>query len=540
MKKAWLSILSLTFTLLSIAQSNAPATGSALPRPKLVVGIMVDQMRWDFLYRYADRYEEGGFRRMLKEGLTCENTMISYAQTVTAAGHASVYTGAVPAINGIVGNDWYDRALGRVVYCVEDTSVKTIGGAANAAPMSPANLWTTTMTDELRLATNFKGKVIGVAIKDRGGILPAGHAANAAYWYDAASGNWVTSTYYMDALPAWTTAFNGRKVVDSLYKQEWNTLYPIATYTQSDEDIKAYEGPNNKFPHQLSPFVGKNYQLIAATPQGSTMTLEFSKAALLAEELGKDAITDFLAISLSSPDYIGHQYGPNSIEAEDCYLRLDHDLKNFFEFLDAKVGKGQYTVFLSADHGASHAAGFSQEHKLPGLAIPYADNVAETTVAKAFGLSKLAVGFNNAQYYMDWAAIDAAKLDRNVVVKAFVDELNKDPRYFLAFDNRDISAVNLPAEVKEMFLKGYNRQRCGDVQVITKPGSYLGFPTGTTHGSWYPYDAHVPLVFMGWGIKPGRLVREVHTIDIAPTVCDLLHIQMPNGSIGKVIDEAIK
>jgi predicted AlkP superfamily pyrophosphatase or phosphodiesterase len=539
MKKTGFLLLILCLTAAtSLNAQNNPA--APLGRPKLVVGLMVDQMRWDFLYRHYDRYEEGGFKRLLHEGMSCENTMISYAQTVTAPGHASVYTGTVPAINGIVGNDWYDRSLGRVVYCVEDSTVKTIGGAPNALPMSPANLWTSTVTDELRMATAFQGKVIGIAIKDRGGILPAGHTANAAYWYDAASGNWVTSTYYMNELPTWAQAFNARKVVDSLYKLDWNTLYPIATYTQSEADDKAYEGATPKFPHLLNAAVGKNYQLIAGTPHGNTLTLDFAKSALVAEGLGKDAVTDFLAISLSSPDYIGHQYGPNSVEAEDNYLRLDKDLKAFFEYLDSKVGKGQYTVFLTADHGASHAVGYQNEHKFNAHSIAFNDNAAEQRVAQRFGLSRLVSSANNYQYYLDYAAIDNAKLDRDLVIKALVDELNKDNRLFLAFDNRNISAVNLPAEVKEMFQKGYSLRRGGDIQVILKPGSFQGFATGTTHGSWYPYDAHVPLLFMGWGIKPGRLNREVHTIDIAPTLSALLHIQMPNGTIGKVIEEVIK
>jgi predicted AlkP superfamily pyrophosphatase or phosphodiesterase len=532
-------LLLLLFRCLPMVAQTA-ANSPTLARPKLVVGLMVDQMRWDFLYRYYDRYEEGGFKRLIHEGMSCDNTMISYAQTLTAPGHASVYTGTVPAVNGIVGNDWFDRSLGRVVYCVEDSTVKIIGGAPNALPMSPANLWTSTVTDELRMATNFQGKVIGIAIKDRGGILPAGRTANGAYWYDAASGNWVTSTYYMNELPGWAQSFNSRKIVDSLYKQDWNTLYPITSYIESEADEKAYEGANSKFPHLLTPFIGKNYQLIAATPQGNTMTMEFAKAALVAEGLGKDAITDFLAVSLSSPDYIGHQYGPNSIEAEDNYLRLDKELKAFFDFLDLKVGKGQYTVFLTADHGASHSVGFLNDHKFDAHSIAYGDNAVEQKVALRFGLTKFVLSVNNYQYYLDFAAIDNAKQNRDAVVSAFVTELNKDPKVFLAFDNRNINTVNLPAEVREMFQKGFSLQRGGDVQVILKAGNYVGFPTGTTHGSWYPYDAHVPLLFMGWGIKPGRLTREVRTIDIAPTLSALLHIQMPNGSIGKVIDEAIR
>jgi len=342
MKRIFNSLI-IALPLLGSAQSAAVKKEPAAP--KLVVGIMVDQMRWDYFYRFNARYGENGLKRMLREGFACENTFIPYAQTVTAAGHASVYTGSTPAINGIMGNEWYERDLGRSVYCVEDAGVKTIGGVASAKPMSPRNLWTTTITDELRLATNFRSKVIGIAIKDRGGILPAGHSANAAYWFDPGSGHWVTSTYYMNQLPAWATRFNERKVVDSLLRLDWNTLYPIGTYTQSDADDRPWEGrPNNvpkpTFPYALAQFAGKNYGAISTTPQGSTLTLSFAKEAILAEEMGKDDVTDFLAVSLSSPDYIGHTFGPNSIEIEDTYLRLDRDLADFFDMLDKKVGKG--------------------------------------------------------------------------------------------------------------------------------------------------------------------------------------------------------
>ncbi len=535
----------LAFSLLVFAFLSLHAQKNAVNRPKLVVGLMVDQMRWDFLYRYYDRYSENGFKRLIREGFACENTFIPYAQTVTAAGHASVYTGSVPAINGIMGNEWYDRSLGRTVYCVEDKTVKTIGGSATAQPMSPRNLWTTTITDELRLATNFKSKVIGIAIKDRGGILPAGHSANAAYWYDGSTGNWVTSTYYMNDMPGWVKSFNHRKVVDSFYRMDWNTLYPVNTYEQSDKDDRPYEGktsfdPKPAFPHLLSAQVGKNYGAISGTPHGSTFTLEFTKSALIAEELGKDAVTDFLAVSLSSPDYTGHQYGPNSIEIEDTYLRLDKDLAQFFDFLDAKVGKGQYLFFITADHAVAHVAGFMQEHKIPAGTIPYGKSAAENAAIMKFGLQGIVEGADNYQLYLNHKIIDSAKLDEEQVRKFLIDELNHDPNVLLAFDNRNISAANLPKEVKEMFIKGYNTKRGGDIQMILKPQFFYGGNTGTTHGSWYPYDAHIPLVWMGWGIKPGKLYRETYMTDISATIAAMLKIQMPNGSIGKVIEELIK
>ena len=286
--------------------SESALSNTSLQRPKLVIGIVVDQMRWDYLYRYYDRYAaDGGFKRLLNGGFSCENTMIPYTPTVTACGHTCIYTGSVPAINGITGNDWFDYDKDNFVYCTEDDSAKTTGSnTAKAGQMSPRNLLVTTIGDELRLATNFRSKVIGLAIKDRGAILPSGHSANAAYWYDNVSGNWITSSYYRDELPGWVKDFNNQKLADKYYALDWNTLYPLDSYIQSAP-------PTKKFPYSLKQYAGKNYQVISATPYGNSFTIEMAKAAITGEGLGVDSITDMLTVSLSSPDYIGHTYGPN-------------------------------------------------------------------------------------------------------------------------------------------------------------------------------------------------------------------------------------
>jgi len=327
-------------TALFIAtQSLSVQAQPGIERPKLVVGIVVDQMRWDYLYRYYDRYDaNGGFKRMLNQGFTCENTLIPYTPSVTACGHSCIYSGAVPAISGITGNFWWDREQQRSVYCTEDQSVNTVGSNSTQGKQSPRNLLVTTVCDELRLATNFKSKVIGVAIKDRGGILTAGHSANAAYWYDNSVGNWITSSYYMNELPKWVNDFNKLKMVDNYYQKGWSLLYPASTYVNSTTDVKTYEAKTlgtNKFPYDsLKKYIGKDYGKISVTPMGNSLTAEFAKAALQGEQLGADAITDFLAISFSSPDYIGHSFGPTSIEAEDGFLRLDQELGAFLNFLD--------------------------------------------------------------------------------------------------------------------------------------------------------------------------------------------------------------
>ncbi len=512
-----------------------------IPRPKLVVGLVVDQMRWDFLYRYQERYGENGFKRILREGFACENTQIPYAQTVTAPGHASVYTGTTPAIHGIMGNEWYDKKLNKMVYCVDDETVKPVGDNANADPMSPRNLKVTTLGDQIKLAFNYRSKVVGIAIKDRGSILPAGHSGD-AYWYDSKTGSFITSTHYYDQLPGWVNTFNKRKIVDSLYNLNWNTLYPIETYVQSDIDNVAYEGryaheKEPVFPHILKNLIGVNYGTVSATPHGNTLTLSFAKAAIESEQLGQDNIPDLLAVSLSSPDYIGHQFGPNSIEIEDTYLRLDQELAAFFDYLDAKVGKGQWTFFITADHGVAHVPGFLAKHKVPVSTISLNPKTINELLKTKYKIPTAIIGSSNYHLYLNHAAIDSVGADEKMVMKTILDELNKDTAVWMAFEAKKLLETPMPAEVRERFAKGMNPELSGDIVVILKSGYFSGGRTGTTHGSWYPYDAHIPLVFMGWGIKQGYTFKPTWMIDIAPTIAALLHIQSPSGTLGNPIPE---
>lgn len=526
----------------AVAKKDFPA---AINRPKLVVGMVIDQMRWDYLYRYYSRYGAGGFKRLINEGFSAENTFIPYTPTYTACGHASIYTGSVPAINGIIGNDWYDPQLGRNVYCAEDTSVTSVGSTTMAGVMSPKNMLTTTITDELRLATNFQGKVIGISLKDRGSILPAGHSANAAYWFDGQTGDWITSTFYMTKLPTWVEDYNKIKLVNKFYEKNWPTLYPIETYTQSTADDKPYEGKargeqSPVFPHPLKLYAGKNFEMIKSTPYGNTITLDLAKLAILSEDLGKDNITDFLAVSCSSTDYVGHMYGPNSIEAEDTYLRLDKDLAEFFDYLDSKVGKGNYLFFLSADHGAAHVPGFMAENKLPGGTIDDSPVVKElnTRLEAKFGIKQAIIKSMNNQLYFNHKNIEQAKLDFDAV-KAFSIEFLKTQNGFVnAVDLNKVGASTLPEPIKTRITNGYNAKRSGDVYFILQPNYFdSSSKTGTTHGSWNPYDSHIPCVFMGWNVKPGKTNKTHYMTDIAATLAAMLHIQMPSGCVGEPITE---
>jgi len=553
MRKICCYLVAICTAISSLAQTKQPvsiAPPQTVARPKLVVGIVIDQMRWDYLYRYYNIYKPaGGFKRLMNDGFSCDNTLIPYTPTVTAAGHTCIYTGSVPAIHGITGNDWYDKPLHKMMYCTDDSTVNTIGSATDEGKMSPRNLLVTTVTDELRLATNFAGKVVGVALKDRASILPAGHAANAAYWYDYKTGDFITSTYYNSDLPEWVKAFNSRKLVDSLYALNWDISLPRDVYEQySTEDYSIYEAKplgkdSSVFPYDLTKFIGKDYGKIASTPYGNTLTLAMAEAAVNNEELGQDENTDFLTVSFSSPDYIGHAFGPNSWEQLDDYARLDETLGKLLDFLDASVGKNQYTVFLSADHGVANIAGFMKEHGIPAGLFETGNIVKQMNaiLKEKYGKERIVRGIYNYQVVLNNELIDSTEyLNRNDILEWVVNYMQKQEAVSRAFPLNDLSNVTLNSKEKEMLSNGYYPQRSGDIQVILKPGYYDGGIAGTTHGVWNPYDAHIPLLFYGWGIKHGKLNRETYMTDISATVAALLHIQMPNGCVGHVIEEVMK
>ena len=539
------------FSIAAMAQPKkvtADPPSPALQRPKLVVGIVVDQMRWDYLYRYYNRYGNGGFKRLINEGFSCDNTLINYLPSYTAVGHSTIFIGSVPVLHGIAGNDWTDQLTGKVIYCTSDSTVQSVGNESEDGKMSPRNLLVSTITDELRLATNFQSRVVGVSLKDRASILPAGHTATAAYWFDDASGHFISSTYYMKELPGWVNTYNGSNKVGQLIENGWNTLYPINTYVNSDTDDKSYEGKfkgetTSAFPHAINEIYKTNKASLRSTPFGNALTLDFAKAAIDAYKLGNGTATDFLTINCASTDYVGHMFGPNSIEVEDTYLRLDQELSSFFQLLDAKVGKGQYLVFLSADHGAAHAIGFMKEHDLPAdfwYAKPLADTLNKM-LAEKFNTPGLVRSIMNYQVNFNLSKINSGHLDYTAVKKATADYLQQQPGISYAVDVAELGKAPVPEPIKTMIANGYNFKRSGGVQVVLNAGWFEGYSkTGTTHGTWNPYDTHIPLLFYGWNIKHGKTNRETHMTDISATLAGLLHIQMPNGCIGHVIEEVGK
>lgn len=509
-------------------------------RPKIVIGVVVDQMRWDYLYRYMDRYVEGGFKRMLRDGFSCENMHINYSLTATGPGHACVYSGSVPAIHGIAGNTWYDRSIRKEVNCVEDSLAQHVGIPDDGHSRSPRNLLTTTIGDELKLSNNHRSKVISVSLKDRGAILPGGHLSDGSFWYHGGSGNFMTSTFYMEELPQWVQNFNDQKLPEKYLKESWEPLYPIETYHQSTEDDKPYEktvsGNKPVFPFEFDP---SSYGRVRNTPYGNSLIFDIAKAAIEGENLGGNQFTDMLAMSFSATDGLGHGVGPNAIEIEDMYLRLDRGFADFFEYLDDRFGEKEYLFFITADHGASHSAGFLKENNLPSgvYDLGFIKEIVHFAKEK-YGIDQVIESAQNAELYLNWEAIRSTekKIDEKELIDEIIRFILQQKGIANAWSTRDLANAPWPEKVKSRYLNGYNQARSGDIVIMPQPG-WQASEKGTNHGLWYPFDAHIPLVWMGWNIPQGHTNRFIGMTDIAPTIAALLKIQMPSGSIGEPITE---
>ncbi|WP_246848936.1 alkaline phosphatase PafA [Aquimarina sp. U1-2] len=528
---------------------NAQEKSTIIDPPKLVVGIVVDQMRYDYLTRFYHRFGEHGFKRMMNEGFNCKNNHFNYVPTYTGPGHASIYTGTTPQNHGIISNHWYDKFSNKRVYCAGDPSVETVGLDSDLEKMSPHRMKTTTVADQNRLHTQLLGKTIGIAIKDRGAILPAGHTANAAYWFRGKEeGKWITSTYYRKDLPSWVTAFNASGKVQS-YLKEWNTLYDINSYVESGDDKNTFEsGYKGKetatFPYDLAMLKDQNegYDIIKSSAYGNNLTADFAIAAIEGEQLGTDEITDFLTISFSSTDYVGHNFGVNSKEIEDTYLRLDKDLERIFAVLDSKVGKRKYTVFLTADHGAVHVPAYLKSVKIPA---GYYDANAfkadiENFVASKFGSKNLIKNISNYQIFFDYDVLEKNNIRAQDLQEAVAHRVLQADQVDKVFTRTQLESSDYTTGIAALIQKGYNQKRSGDVIIVLDPATVRYSRTGSTHGTGLTYDTHAPLLFFGRGIKKGSTTRKTKITDIAPTISVLLGIAFPNGATGDVLSFVIE
>lgn len=523
-------------------------TKYATNNPKLVVGIVVDQMRYDYLTRFNNKFGQGGFKRMINEGFNCKNNHFNYVPTYTGPGHASVYTGTTPKYHGIIGNNWYDKYSKNEVYCASDDNVNSVGTQSDAGKMSPHRMLTTTFCDENRMFTQMRGKTIGISMKDRGAVLPAGHTANAAYWFHGQDeGAWISSTFYMSQLPKWVTSFNNSLAAESYFKT-WDTMYDISTYTESDKDDSAFEGGFNGqekpvFPYDLTALKAQNrgFDILKATPYGNSLTTDFAIAAIEGEQLGQDGITDVLAVSYSSTDYVGHNFGVNSKEIEDTYIRLDKDLERLFLYLDSAVGKGEYTVFLTSDHGVVEVPAYLKNLKIPAGYIN--NNERKENFSKflkdAYGTIEIIENVSNDQVFLNKVKLNELDLNIAEVQQQIANELIGYENIAKVYTANTMNSSNFTSGIEALLQNGFNQKRSGDV-IVVNDVAYIGYRnTGTTHGSGFNYDTHVPLLFFGKGINFGHTYKRTEIADIAPTMSALLGISFPNAASGQPLEMVI-
>ncbi len=525
-------------------------------QPKLVVGIVVDQMRYDYLYRYQSKYGSGGFKRLLREGFSCANTHYNFVPTYTAPGHAAIYTGATPSVNGIVGNDWWDADWGTHRYVTADKRYQSVGTPqVKVGQHSPSVLLSTTITDELRLSNNFRSKVVGVCLKDRASILPAGHIPNACYWFDDATGNFITSTYYPDSmgLPKWVQDFNARRLPDAYLSKPWKTdslLRYDESFANWDRYNKGQYAPyfTGKMPYNLPELKKKGgYGVIRFTPSGNRLTLDFAMEAAERMQLGQDEYPDFLCVSFSSTDYCAHQFGIHGEETEDVYLQLDRDLARFFDFLDKKYGKDNVLVFLTADHGGGETPVHLKDLRIPAGVFPESkleaalEEMLSTKLGKTGDFIQEVI---NQQVYVRGKTLDSLNIYGHQVNGYITDYLRKQPGVSAAFTQQEL--MFFPGELPFVAetRRGIYPRRSGDVIFQLEPAWHSDdaffAQGGTTHGSPYSYDTHVPLLWYGWHIPSGVTYAPISITDIAPTLAALLQIMEPNGNTGKVIEEVMR
>src|SRR5688572_20193029 len=559
-----LSLL-LVLVVISSGQRRPQPDNTRSKRPRLVLLIVVDQFRYDYLERFGDLFVANGLRRLMRDGASWTQSNYDHFPTYTAPGHGTLMTGAYPAETGIVGNDWPDRATGNRVSSVSDTSEKLLGGKPDAQASSPRRLMSSTIGDELRLINNNRSKVIGVSIKDRSAILPAGRNANAAYWFSLSSGTMVSSTYYFDELPAWVTSFNSPRPADKYFGQKWERLLPQAEYVKrAGPDSPTWEavsarGDTNAFPHTITGGAtapdSAFYSAFDHSPFSNELVLAFAQQALTNEQLGQDDDTDVLSVSFSGNDYVGHRYGPYSQEAMDVTLRVDRQIATLLDFVKTKVGLANTLIAFTADHGVSPIPEHAEQLGLGGARIKTADLIAALRagikaryntdadyVYKFNDNGWARGGFINGNLYFDYAALERDKVNAEELAHVVGTAALKIPGVARYFTRAQLmrGATSITDPIERRALHGFYPSRSGDIVLIPDPYKYLGDTITATHGSPYSYDTNVPTIIMGAGVTPGLYLEPASPADIAPTLCALLRLTPPTNVTGRVLLEALR
>ena len=566
--KKYLNIpIVITALILSLPVANASAQGNLSKSPKLILQITIDQLRGDMPGSVYDRWGKSGFRYLYEKGIVYENAHHRHANTETVVGHATLATGADPADHGMIGNIWFDKELNRTVYNIEDDRYQMVGEGggvdknaeldptqklAGTEGRSPAAMLTTTFSDELALRTHGKAKIFGVSVKDRGAVTLAGHAGK-AFWFSKAKGAFVTSTYYYDAYPQWVDEWNQKKVPMAYADTNWELMHDKSTYTYGDFDDMPYEtnlpGYGVVFPHPFGKADGKLFTtLLTCSPAGDVLCLQFAQELVVKEDLGKDEITDYLSISFSSTDYVGHMFGPSSLESEDNLLHLDKTLSELFAFIDKQVGLKNTLIVFSADHGA--AAVPAQLNKF-GIDAQYfvVDSLdkekAIEKIKSKYGIAQeLISGFSHPYIYLNNEIIRKHKLDENEVSRAIAEELAKFKGVAYAVPSIDLVEGKIPdTRLYRQILRNFNPKRSGDIYLVLEPHWFVndfdGLTVASTHGSPWRYDTFVPIIFAGNDLEAQTVFREVQTVDIALTLSKYLRVKSPSGATGVPLSEVL-
>ena len=547
-----LCCITLFIILPVVLQSTYSQSQPRIPseKPKLIVGIVVDQMRYDYIYRYWDKFSEDGIRKLVMSGTFCKNAAYSYLINETAVGYATIATGALPSHHGIISNIWYNNLQDEVVYCVEDERVYTVGGTYESGRFSPSRLLASILGDEIRLTSNFKSKVLGIALDNGAAILSAGHTANAAYWYDDQSGNWVSSSFYLDSLPSWVRDFNSKGIADTYLSGTWETLLPLAEYTESLSDTSEFEtgfGGRSVFPYDIEKISkprrsDRDYSILKYTPFGNVYTRDFATAAIINEELGQDDYTDYLVVGFSSNEYIGKLFGSNSVEMQDAMLRLDRELSHFLNFIQNYVGLENTLVFLTSDHGLAHKPAYLKSHKVPsGDFNPYsALSLLGSYLNAIYGKGDWVKFYYAQQIYLNHLLIENSGISYQEIQEFTAQFLIQFEGVSNAITSYSFQTSSFSDGIFYRMQNGFHQKRSGDVIISLAPGWAENVDESSSNYSSYLGDNHVPLIFYGWKIKRATLTRPVKMIDIAPTISYFLDISHPNVSTGDIILELVQ
>jgi len=541
-KYIWLPIIFLLFEInFVLAQKRKDIPPES---PTLIIGLVVEDMRYDYLYRFWSNFGEGGFKKLIDEGTLCKNANYNYMLTQTAPGFATIATGCEPQIHGIVSDYWFQRMLDMKTFSVFNEKTKTIGIETDLYPFAPTNLLTSTFSDELKLFNNGRSKVIGISFKPTSAILSAGHIGNAAYWFDDASGKWISSSYYSDSLPTWVNTFNDKKFPDLYKDREWLPSLSLESYRsgalQGNTATIGFSS-ENKFAKRVSSLVKKNevYAQLKATPFGNTLTKDFAISAILEENLGKDEYTDYINIGFASTSQISELCGPNSVELEDMYIRLDKELEHFLQFIDAEIGKQNVLIYLTSDHGTSYNPEELIQHNIPAgeFNSDRAIMLLTTYLNAVYDKGKWISAYHNKQIYLNQRLIEDSDLKLNDVQNVVAQFMIQFTGIANAITSSTLEQSHYSEGIFAYMQNSYNQKRSGDVILNLEPGWIEKGEYISSANSANKYDTHVPLIWYGWKIKRSKISRTIKMEDIAPTISNFLNVPFPNGCTGSVISE---